>query len=83
MFLLLLAAATDPMTLVTQASSRLSVVDPAARESEFRIDQDEGPSAPSTKDRALSEDGSRCSLIGGKVCTKKPRTWIRTNLDPR
>jgi hypothetical protein len=83
MLLLLLLAAAEPDPLLAKASSRLSVSDEAKPPSDYRIDREDTGSATSTKDRALAEDGGRCSLIGGKVCTRKPRTWLKTDLDPR
>lgn len=82
MFLLLLAAAADPATLVTRASDRLSVVQPVPRRESFRVEHD-ADAAASTKDRAIAEDGARCSVVGARVCTRKPRTWLKMDVDPR
>lgn len=81
MLLFLLAASADPASLVTKASNKLSAAQDAPRPRGFRIERDAASAAPSTKDRALAEDGARCSLIGGRVCTRKPRTWLKTDLD--
>ena len=81
--LMLLAAPDDAKSLMTNAAGKLSVAcadrcgEPAAR-SPFRLDPVAGETTTS-KDRALREDGSYCSVIGARRCTRKPRTLFRTD----
>ena len=67
---------SDPDALISGAASRLSVVkDAPAPKPDYRIDGHDR-AAPSAKDRALSEDGQRCSVVGSRVCTRPPRTLL-------
>ena len=71
----------DPDPLLATAAGRLSATDPAPVEpkrSPYRID---GAAAGATaKDRAIGEDGTRCSIVGSRVCTRKPRTVLSAPL---
>lgn len=46
--------------------------------SRYRLDApDEVPR--DTKQTALATDGSACSIVGARVCTRKPRTIVTTH----
>lgn len=47
--------------------------------SPFRLDDDDALD-PDAKARAIGDDGSRCSVVGARVCTRKPRTLLRAEL---
>ncbi|TCP37136.1 hypothetical protein [Sphingomonas sp. BK235] len=83
--LLLLWAApqmADPAaaSLLGSARSRLSAgpaerADPGAR---FRIQGE--ASVEDGKTRALNTTGGQCQVVGARMCTKPPRTWLKTPL---
>ena len=82
--LLLLAAAqaADPApgSLLSTARHRLSPeptesVDRAAR---FRVQSD--ASVEDGKTRALNTTGGQCQVVGARMCTRSPRTLLRTPL---
>lgn len=85
MILLLLAALSDPASLMLNARARLGATCATpgcaapARRSAYRID-DEAEASPSAKDRAIGDDGSRCNVVGARRCTKRGRTLFRTDL---
>jgi len=73
MIAILQLASADP--LLTTAAGRLNATDPAPTEtkrSPYRIDSE--AAGATSKDRAIREDGTRCSVVGSRVCTRKPRT---------
>lgn len=66
-------AGANPM--LTKGASRLSATDPApieAKRSPYRIESE--AAGASSKDRAIQDNGTRCSVVGSRVCTRKPRT---------
>lgn len=71
--------------LMRHAGSRLSAACKGAdcrtepTRSPFRLDDDDALD-PDAKARALGDDGSRCSVVGARVCTRKPRTLLRAEL---
>ena len=81
----LLVAAEPPVNsamLMTRAANRLSVREPAPAapaDRRYRIEED-GATSPTAKDRAIAENGQRCALIGGRLCTRKPRTVFSAEL---
>ena len=77
------SAAPQQRTATIRAALRPSSCTTAACTAEpprsrYRLDpQDEVP--VDIKNTALATDGSACSVIGGKVCTHKPRTIFVTD----
>lgn len=79
--LLVLAGADDPALLLKSASDRLAVSSTApvpADGARYRVEGSASRDAGS-KTRALGEDGSRCSVTGARLCTRKPHTWLTTD----
>lgn len=83
--LLLLALIQQPAAdpLLVRAGERLrapcgEACAPASPDARFRLgDTDEaGPRAP----RAVDDQGTRCSVVGARLCTRKPRTIFSTPL---
>ena len=70
-------AVPDPAALVDRASRRLS---PQRWSLPASSDAPRIAVAPSheagRKERALGEDGQQCSVVGARVCTNPPRTWV-------
>ncbi|WP_156340168.1 hypothetical protein [Sphingomonas sp. Leaf17] len=70
---------------VQSASSKLSVTcrtercgEPEKR-SPYRLEADDVASSDS-KGRAI-DDGTKCNVVGSRVCTRKPRTVFSTAID--
>ncbi|MHC9420560.1 hypothetical protein ACYZX9_18375 [Sphingomonas citri] len=82
--LLLLAApqAVDPAppTLLSTARDRLSPgpAEPANPAARFRVQGD--ASAEDGKTRALNTTGGQCQVVGARMCTRSPRTWLKAPL---
>ncbi|MBW6527118.1 hypothetical protein KZ813_09735 [Sphingomonas sp. RHCKR7] len=74
------AVEAAPPTLLSMARDRLSAgpadpVDPAAR---FRVQAD--ASVEDGKARALNTTGGQCQVVGARLCTRSPRTWLKAPL---
>jgi hypothetical protein len=91
MVVLLLAlsmmASADPVAdLVERAQTRLSVSDCADNDrctatDTFRVPgDDDGLVAITAKDRAFSDDGSYCGVVGDKQCLSRPRLRFHASL---
>ena len=79
--LLLLAGTDDPALLMKSAADRLAVslAAPAPTDgARYRVEGSAPPEAGG-KARALGDDGSRCSVTGARLCTRKPHTWLTTD----
>ena len=76
---LLLAQA--PATLLERAKARLSVpAETRSKDARYRVEDGDDDAAPDGKTRALGVTGRPCSLVGARVCTRKPRTWVKAPL---
>ena len=78
---LTLAGAADPAVLMKRASTRIArrAWSLPAGTAAPRLADDAADVAPTTKDRALDEDGTRCAVVGGRLCTRTPRTVVTTD----
>lgn len=82
--LVMIAAQDGANTLMNTAAGMLSgacqgtacPAEPVGR-SPFRLEADTTAGLTS-KDRAIQEDGTRCS-VDARICTRKPRTLFRTD----
>ncbi|KQT33487.1 hypothetical protein ASG29_05430 [Sphingomonas sp. Leaf412] len=81
MILLAFLLQVSDATLVADARSRLSAEAPAPsrKDTRYRIDDDDD-TGPDGKTRALGVTGQPCALVGARVCTRKPRTWVKAPL---
>lgn len=79
--LLLQLAAPGAADLMARASSRLSAA-PAAEadtaSTQYRIAGE--ASVDDGKQRALETTGAQCQVVGARMCTRKPRTWVKAAL---
>ena len=83
--LTLTAAVATPATplrthIVAQGLSCTIACEPTPPRSRYRLDaqaSDDGD----TKRQALATEGSECSVVGGRVCTRKPRTLLVADID--
>lgn len=79
--ILLLAAQTDPAAMIARAGAVTAPVTRAPapdRSARYRVDADEdGASGPDAKMRAAATTGIQCGVVGAKLCTRKPRTWLK------
>lgn len=82
--LLLIATPDDTRALLKTAAGMLTgacteacTPDPVAR-SPFRLEVNATDGVTTSKDRAIREDGTRCS-VDARRCTRKPRTLFRTD----
>lgn len=83
MFAMLLMMASGQTTIVQEAANKLAVTCPTPRCGE--------PAKPSpyrlgaiddTGIRGVAiDDGTKCDVVGSKVCTSKPRKLFSTSLD--
>ena len=79
----LAAAAAHTVPLQTHLVARgVSCVGPACtadpRRSRYRLDPQDDTGVD-LKQAALATDGSACSIVGARVCTRKPRTIFTTD----
>lgn len=76
---LLLQMSALPEDLLARASSRLSAVSAVPRtDSRYRVDGD--AAVEDGKQRALETTGGQCQVVGARMCTRKPRTWLKAEL---
>lgn len=76
---LLQLATPDPAALLANASTRLAATPAEApADSRYRVDSEAG--GVDGKQRALQTDGGQCQVVGARMCTRKPRTWFKTDL---
>ena len=83
MLIALTLAAAAPAVPLKPVAIRLDSCTTAAcavepRRSRYRLDP-QVDDAIDTKRTALATDGSACSVVGGRVCTRKPRTIFTTD----
>ena len=79
--LLLAGAQAQSADLMARAATRLTVADESITvPNDDRLGGDAGAEGPDAKARALGTTGTPCSLVGARVCTKPPRTWLRAPL---
>lgn len=68
-----------PADLMARASSLLAPTPaPTTPDSRYRVDGD--MAAEDGKQRALETTGGQCQVVGARMCTRKPRTWLKTDL---
>lgn len=78
------AAAPQPRVVAMRAALRPSACATAActaepARSRYRLD-DDGAAPVDIKSTALATDGGQCSVVGARVCTRKPRTVLTADL---
>lgn len=74
------AADPTPATLLTTARDKLSVSDAAQADPSARYRVDAEPVRDDAKARALGTTGGQCQVVGARMCTRSPRTWLKTPL---
>ena len=85
MIALLLLLVSGQHGIVQSATSKLSVAcktepcDETVKRSPYRLDADD--SATSTVKGRSIDDGTKCNVVGSRVCTRKPRTVFSTAID--
>ncbi|HEU0066059.1 MAG TPA: hypothetical protein VFQ57_02335 [Sphingomonas sp.] len=76
---------TSTGDLVASASGRLAITcggrecAPRPASDLYRVDASDD-SAMTSKDRAFRDDGSRCQVVGAKLCTRQPRKIFSTGI---
>jgi hypothetical protein len=71
------AVPAKPLQLTLNACATGCTAEPTR--SRYRLDP-QADTGPDMKRTALATDGSACSIVGARVCTKKPRTVFATDL---
>ncbi len=85
MIALLLLLVSGQHAIVQSASSKLSVTcktepcDEPPKRSPYRLEPDDD-AASDTRGRSI-DDGTKCNVVGSRVCTRKPRTVFSTAID--
>lgn len=82
MLIALTLAAAAPALPTRRATMRLDACTAACaaepRRSRYRLDP-QADAGTDMKRTALATDGSACSIVGARVCTRKPRTLFQTD----
>lgn len=83
--MLMLAAAPQAAapSLLATAQGKLSVAaaaEPERADRRYRIDSE--AVVDDRKERALGTTGGQCQVVGARMCTKTPRTWLKAPIGP-
>lgn len=78
----LLLAGADPAAMIAHAAALTAPVTaaPAApRTARWRVSSD-GDTGPDGKARAAATTGTPCGVVGTRLCTRAPHTWLTAPL---
>lgn len=79
--IVLMAAATasKPLPVSYSLPNPKRCTDACAEQYRLPLEADDDPTS---KDRAMAQDGTRCNVVGAKRCLSKRRTILRSTEDP-